>query len=199
MKEKLALFALTAFVFGCSEHHCELTDLLAAIDPSESVLLETSPNFSWMRNALVCHVGAYSVATPADPTVKDSEAILIRTSGGERLLVRRDETATWVYDSRESRPVYGQPVLSLNHSDGPFTKLWYTAPTKGGSKTIIDEEFDGQTDVKMVWDEKAQDFVDTRVWYQNEWVRSGPGCLYLEDECVSYRREAGEIVLASED
>ncbi len=149
------------FVTGCfevSEPHCVRTDLTQLAPPPFRG--EDYPGPEWFHDAMVCSIGNYQFATPADGST--DAYMVLREDSGE--VYRSDASSISIMENFDL-------ILSIDDTDndGVSDRMSYDNRRYDGDRrlSVIDFNIDGQPDLRTL--ELPDGSKRHDVWAENTW------------------------------
>jgi hypothetical protein len=165
----LSLF-LISLLASCSsiKKDCKVRDISGAKTDQELKLLKVF-GADWMKNAMVCRMGEFEVATPAD-SERDKTNIIFVFKKGKPVFYRQDG-GTYVYSPKLQDAAFEKVMVHIWHGadNEDVKRLWYRTVGKDPEVMIDDTNFDGQPDIRAVW--KGKEIIEMYKWENNGWQR----------------------------
>jgi hypothetical protein len=115
---------------------------------SEKLKLAEAIGDDWMKNALVCQMGEFEIATPTNGR---KNVILILKKG--KPVFYRNCTETRVYSPKLKDAAYEKVMVDIWHGgdDNDVKRIWYQTIGKYPEVNLYDTNFDGQPTTKTIW------------------------------------------------
>ena len=146
---------------------CEQRDISGAITEEERFALKLLEN-EWMRNATICKMGSFEIATPTNNTELNQNIIFIFKKG--KPVFYRKNTSTYVYSPNLKDASLDKVLVNIWHGadDGDIERLWYETVGNDPQVMIYDINFDGQPDFKSI--SKNNEIIEMYEWKNNSWA-----------------------------
>ncbi len=178
MKPHIVLLAIfLVLMCGCSKEKqdCEVKDISGAKTDQDLKTLKLMGE-EWMKKALVCRMGEFEIATPADGDGINSNIIFVFKKG--KPVFHRLNSGTYVYSPKLKDASFEKVMVHIWHGgdNDDVNRIWYQTIGKDPEVMIYDKNFDGQPDLKTVW--KNREITEVYEWKNDRWqrkeVRKGP-------------------------
>lgn len=171
MKLKTTLLAIIlALLCSCSSSKmdCEVRDISGAKTDQDSKALRLLGN-DWMKKALVCKMGEFEIATPADTGGKDSNIVFVFKKG--KPVFYRQNSGTYIYSPKLKDAAFEKVLVHIWHGgdNDDVKRVWYQTVGKTPEVMIDDTSFDGQPNLKTIW--KNHEIVEMYEWQNDKWQR----------------------------
>lgn len=170
MKIKTAIqFILVILLLAsCSskKNDCEVRDISGSKTDQELKVLKLT-GYDWMKNAMVCRMGEFEIATPAAKDESSSNIIFVFKKG--KPVFYHSNTGTDIYSPKLTDASFGKIMAEIWHGgdNDDVKKLWYQTIGKDPEVMIYDTNFDGQPDFKTIW--KNHEIIEMYEWKNDKW------------------------------
>jgi len=169
--KKFALLLIVlpiAFLVSCAspQKNCAIGDISGAKTDQEIKILEAFGE-GWWRNALVCQMGEFVIAIPADQEGDNANTIFVFKKG--KPVFYRHGGATYVYSPKLQDAARDKVMVLIWHGgdDDDVKRLWYQTIGKDPEVMSDDTNFDGQPDIKATWNNS--EIIEMCIWKKDKW------------------------------
>ena len=170
MKKYTLLLTVLLFplLVSCAspKKNCVEGDISGMKTDQEIKLLEALGE-GWMRNALVCQMGEFEIAIPADQEGNNTNIIFVFKKG--KPVFYRYDGVTSVYSPKLQDAAFDKSMVHIEHGgdNDDVKRLGYHTVGKDPKVTIDDTNFDGQPDIKTTW--KNSEIIEMCIWKKDKW------------------------------
>jgi hypothetical protein len=121
----------------------------------------------WMRNAMVCRMGEFEIATPTKNDKNKANIIFVFRKG--KPVFYRKNTGTEIYSPKLADASAERVMVNIWHRGDydEVEKIWYQTIGKNPEVMIYDVDFDGQPDVKTIWENN--EILEVYLWKDDKW------------------------------
>jgi hypothetical protein len=170
MKIYTAIIIVLLILPACSvqKEKCELRDISGAKTEQDIKALKLIGN-DWMQRALVCRMGEFEIATPADKKGSNSNVLFVFKNG--KPVFYRQNSGTYIYSPKLQDASFERTMVHIWHGgdNDDVNKIWYQTIGKEPEVMIYDTNFDGQPDLKTIW--KNREIIEIYEWKNDKWQR----------------------------
>jgi hypothetical protein len=166
----LLLIILISLITACDnkDKNCVVRDITESLTNEQFELLKAT-GCDWMKNAMVCRMGEFEIATTAKNEENNSNTIFIFRKG--KPVFYRNNTGTDIYSPKLTDASIENILVEIWHGgdNDDVNRIWYQTIGKEPEVNIYDTNFDGQPDLKTTY-EKGK-IVEMYEWKDDKWQR----------------------------
>lgn len=169
MRNLIYLSILLLFVSpATAKNNCEVRDISGVQKKEDIQVLKLLGN-EWMRNAYVCQMGEFEIATPTGSSPEHRNTIFLFKKG--KPVFYRQNDGTYIYSPKLEDAAFEKILVNIWHGNErqDIERIWYDTVGKQPRITIDDTNFDGQPDRKVVW--RGGEIVEIYKWNEDRWQR----------------------------
>lgn len=146
---------------------CVKRDISGATTEEELFALDLTKN-EWMRNATICKMGDFEVATPTYNSDTNQNTIFIFKQG--KPVFYRQNTTSYIYSTKLKDASFAYPIVNMWHGtdEEDVKRIWYQTVGKTPQVMVYDTNFDGQPDLKTIWENN--EIIEAYKWKDNHWI-----------------------------
>jgi hypothetical protein len=168
MKKLILSIIVIVFFVSCSSSKkgCEIRDISGVKTDQELKVLKVF-GFDWMKKALVCRMGEFEVASPAESTGDNIDILFVFKKG--KPVFYRQGGSTWIYSPKLQDAAFDKVMVNIEHGgdNDNITRFWYKTIGKDTEVQIDDTNYDGQPDWRIVW--KGHEIKEVYKWENSRW------------------------------
>ena len=172
MKTYTSLFIAFLLVLITSSNaksqNCSFRDLTHLMSEEQLKVLKAG-SYDWMRNAMVCQMGEFEIASPSENNESDANIIFVFRKG--KPVFYRHNSGTDIFSPKLDEASLDKVMVQIWHGgdNGDIKKIWYQTVGKNKEVMAFDINFDGQPDYKTIY--KNDDILEMYEWKNDKWQR----------------------------
>lgn len=163
----LLFILLSLVISSCSanKQYCELRNISESMGDKEKAVLR-SAGHEWLGDAMVCKMADFEVATPSK-NEDDENTILVFRKG--KPVFCRSINGTLVFSPKLADASFEKIMAHIWHGNDneDIERIWYQTVGKNPEVMSYDTDFDGQADIKTIYDNGK--IVEIYTWEENMW------------------------------
>ena len=161
---------LIVIITSCStkSENCIIRDLTNSMSEEQLKVLKVA-GYDWMHNAMVCQMGEFEIATPANNNGNDSNIIFVFRKG--KPVFYRHNSGTDIFSPKLKDASLNKVMLQIWHGgdNDDIERIWYQTVGKDRETMAYDINFDGQPDYKTIY--VNDDILEMYEWKNDKWHR----------------------------
>lgn len=147
-----------------NKQYCVNKNILESGTDKMTAVLQSS-GYEWLSDATVCRMGAFEVATPSNNDDDDSNIIFVFRKG--KPVFYRSNKGTLIFSPKLADASYEKIIAHIWHGNDneDIERIWYQTVGKEPEVMSYDTDFDGQADIKTIYDNGK--IIEIYTWKDN--------------------------------
>lgn len=123
--------------------------------------------YEWLSDAMVCKMGEFEVATPSKNEDDNENTVFVFRKGKPAFY--RSINGTLVFSPKLSDASFEKIIAHIWHGNDneDIERIWYQTVGKDPEVMSYDTDFDGQADIKTIYENGKM--IEIYTWEDNMW------------------------------